>query len=117
MEDETLHAILRALSDPTRLSIFDLLMDGTHCNCEISEQLGLSLSLISHHLGVLRDVGLVSGERDVEDARWIHYSVDSEAVRQLRAALDRLLNVDRVRPRQPVCTYARRLGSPKSPKV
>jgi ArsR family transcriptional regulator len=103
MEQETLHKMLKALADPTRLSIFDLLMDGTHCNCEISEQLGLSLSLISHHLGVLRDARLVTAERDAEDARWIHYSVDPQIVLQLRAALYRLLDVTRVRSRQPVC--------------
>ena len=62
MEQETLHAMLKALGDPTRLSIFDLLMEGTHCNCEISERLGLSLSLISHHLSVLRDAGLATHE-------------------------------------------------------
>jgi ArsR family transcriptional regulator len=103
MEQDTLHAMLRALSDPTRLSIFDLLMEGTHCNCEISERLDLSLSLISHHLSVLRDAGLVTGERDIEDARWIHYSVDPEAVRELNGALSHLLDVSRVHYRQPVC--------------
>ena len=103
MEQETLHAMLTALGDPTRLSIFDLLMEGTHCNCEISERLGLSLSLISHHLSVLRDAGLVTGERDADDGRWIHYSVDPEAVMELHAALGHLLDVSRVHCRQPVC--------------
>lgn len=103
MEQEVLQTMLKALSDPTRLSIFSLLMEGTHCNCEISERLGLSLSLISHHLSVLRDVGLVTGQRDPEDARWIHYSVDPETVAKLDATLGRLLDVRRIHTRQPQC--------------
>ena len=69
MERETLIGALKALSDLTRLSIFEALMDGVHCNCEIAERLGLSLSLISHHLHVLQQVDLISGQRadEVDD--------------------------------------------------
>jgi len=103
MERETLISTLKTLSDPTRLSIFDLLMEGIQCNCEIAERLGLSLSLVSHHLRALREVGLVRGERDPDDARWIYYSVDQEALAELNRTLKYLLDVRRIRPRQPSC--------------
>ena len=103
MEKEALAGTLRVLGDPKRLAIFDLLMGGVHCNCEISEQLGLSLSLVSHHLGALRKVGLVHGVRAPEDGRWIYYSVDQETLAGLGRAIDHLLNVERIQPRQPWC--------------
>ena len=103
----TLIKMLKALSDPTRLSIFDILMGGTHCNCEIAEQLDLSLSLISHHLRVLREAGLIRSERDPNDARWIYYSVDEEALAQLRAELEHLLDASRIQSRQPSCGLKR----------
>jgi ArsR family transcriptional regulator len=101
--NDTLARMLRILGEPTRLAIFDLLMGGVHCNCEISEQLGLSLSLVSHHLRVLRKVGLVHAERAPEDARWIYYSIDQEALARLGQSIDHLLDVDRIQPRQPWC--------------
>ena len=103
LDQEALIAMLKALSDPTRLSIFDMLMDGVQCNCEIAERLGLSLNLISHHLRVLREAGLVQSERASEDARWIYYTVDQEALGCLRTALERLLDVGRIQPRRPSC--------------
>ena len=100
---EGLANTLKALSDPTRLSVFDVLMEGVQCNCEIAERLGLSLSLISHHLRVLRECGLVEGERDPEDARWIYYSANEEMLVQLSRTLDDLLDVNRIQPRAPSC--------------
>jgi ArsR family transcriptional regulator len=103
MNRQTLAQTLKALSDPTRLSVFDMLMEGIQCNCEIAERLGLSLSLISHHLRILRQVGLVQSERDLEDARWIYYSVDRQALAELNQAINHLLDVNRIRPRVPSC--------------
>lgn len=103
MEQETLTKILRALGDPTRLSIFDALMEGVHCNCEIAAQTGLSLSLISHHLHVLQQVGLIEGERDHNDARWIYYFVNQATLNQVNDSLNQLLSVSRIMPRQPAC--------------
>ena len=78
-------------------------MTGTHCNCELAEKLGLSLSLVSHHLRVLMECGLVQSERCTDDARWIHYSVCPDAVRELTAALNGLLDLSRLTDRHPVC--------------
>ena len=103
MEVPDLPETLRALGDPTRLRIFDMLMEGVQCNCEIASRLGASLSLVSHHLHVLRRAGLVRWERDPDDARWIYYSVDREALALLNQALKRLLDADRIQPRLPSC--------------
>jgi ArsR family transcriptional regulator, arsenate/arsenite/antimonite-responsive transcriptional repressor len=105
MEIESLAKALKVLGEPTRLSIFDMLMEGVHCNCEIAERLGLSLSLVSHHLGALSQHGLIYGERASSDARWIYYRIDREALEQLTGAIDQMLDGARIKPRQPVCGH------------
>ena len=95
--------ILRALSDPTRLAVFDMLMEGVQCNCELAERLDLSLSLISHHLSVLRRVGLIEAEHDPDDARWIYYSVNRATLQRLGRDMAQLLDPQRIQPRQPSC--------------
>jgi ArsR family transcriptional regulator len=103
LQEEELARLLKALADPSRLSIFNMLMEGVQCNCEIAEKLGFSLSLISHHLRVLREVGLVRSERDAQDGRWIYYSIDRARLAQLEAAMQHLLDVNRIQPRTPSC--------------
>ena len=95
--------ILKVLSDPTRLAIFDLLMQGVQCNCELGDHLKLPMNLISHHLKALRDAGLVDAERDSMDARWVYYSINKRALNQLRAQLDAFLDPQRIKPRLPTC--------------
>ena len=94
---------LKILSDPTRLAIFDLLMEGVQCNCEIGDHLKLPINLISHHLKVLRDAGLVDAERDPLDARWVYYSINKPALNQLREQVSAFLEPERIQPRLPSC--------------
>ena len=103
MREQTLAQTLKALSHPTRLSVFDMLMEGVQCNCEIAKRLGLSLSLISHHVRILREIGLVQSERDPDDARWIYHSIDREALAELNEAIGHLLDVNHIQPRVPSC--------------
>ena len=102
-EEPALAAMFRVLSDPTRLRIFDMLMEGVQCNCEIAEKLDLSLSLISHHLAMLRRVGLVCSERDPEDARWVYYSINLPVLDKLHQEMGALLDSRRIKARLPSC--------------
>lgn len=77
--DEIL-SCLKACADPNRLRIFALLLQGESCNAFLNEALGLSPNLLSHHLRVLREAGLIQDRRDSVDARWIYYSVDEAAL-------------------------------------
>jgi ArsR family transcriptional regulator len=94
---------LKVFSDPTRLAIFDLLMQGVRCNCELGDQLKLPMNLISHHLKVLRDAGLVDAERDATDARWVYYSMNKRVLNQLREQLSAFLDPERIQARLPTC--------------
>ena len=79
--------VLSALADPVRLRIVSMLAaapDGTACGCDLEQPLGLSQPTISHHLKVLREAGLVEGERR---GRWIHYSVVRERLAEVRDSL------------------------------
>ena len=98
---------LKILADPTRLQIFNLLMEGTRCNCELGDALGFAPNLISHHLSILRHAKLVDAERDPIDARWVYYSINGDALAQLRSALDLFFDPARIQLRQTDCDARR----------
>jgi len=62
----------KALSEPTRLRIFLLLMERDLCVCEMTFVLNMSQSRISHQLRLLRDADLVEDKRE---GRWIIYTI------------------------------------------
>ncbi len=64
---ETFADKLKVLAEPKRLLIINLLMEGVQCNCELGGALQMAPNLISHHLSVLRQAGLVDMERDPLD--------------------------------------------------
>ncbi len=53
----------KALSDPTRRAILDLLKTGAQTAGEIGAHFDMTGATVSHHLSVLKDAGLVSDER------------------------------------------------------
>jgi ArsR family transcriptional regulator, arsenate/arsenite/antimonite-responsive transcriptional repressor len=59
--------------------------------------------LISHHLSVLRQAGLVDIERDAVDARWIYYSINQAALNELNETFGVFFDPDRIKPRRPMC--------------
>ncbi|GEM_PF-242512 len=72
--------IFRALSDPTRLRAFLLLMERDLCVCELIFILDMSQSRVSHQLKPLRDADLVETRRE---GRWIIYSIPGNVKRTL----------------------------------
>ena len=94
---------LRVLAEPKRLLIFHLLMEGVQCNCELGEALDMPPNLISHHLRVLRESGLVDSERDPFDARWVYYSVNLAALAALNRAFGAFFDAGRIKPRRLTC--------------
>jgi ArsR family transcriptional regulator len=78
----------RALSDGTRLQVLEILADGERCVCELTDRLGISQPLLSHHLKVLRDEGLIAARRE---GRWMRYRLRPDGVRALTDSLQRVL--------------------------
>lgn len=60
----------RALADPTRRAILDLLRTGSRTSGEIAEQFGSSWPTISRHLSVLKDAGLINAEKEGQFMRY-----------------------------------------------
>ena len=94
---------LKVLAEPNRLLIFHQLMEGVQCNCELGSGLQMAPNLISHHLRVLREAGLIDVERDAVDARWIYYSVNRAALIELTRAFGTFFNPERIKPRRLTC--------------
>jgi len=56
--------VFKALSDPTRIQILDFLRDGEKCVCEIIPHVGLIQPVVSRHLKILKDSGLLKDKKD-----------------------------------------------------
>lgn len=75
----------KALGDPVRWAIVRELQGGTRCACVLADITHVSPTLLSHHLKVLREAGLVTGTKR---GRWIDYSLDVDTSSALQAALE-----------------------------
>ena len=62
--DEFRAKIFKALADPLRLQILDILREGETCVCEIVPALGVSQPLVSRHLRILKTRGLIKSRKD-----------------------------------------------------
>jgi ArsR family transcriptional regulator, arsenate/arsenite/antimonite-responsive transcriptional repressor len=72
----TADQVFRAVSDPTRLRILNLLQGGELCVCYIVGALRLPQPKVSRHLAYLRKAGLVDSRRE---GLWMHYRLASPA--------------------------------------
>lgn len=80
-----LAGLLKALADETRLTIVTMLLGGEMCVCEIMDGLPLSQPAVSHHLKVLRQVGLVT---DAREGKWVYYDLDPAGFKTVRTLLE-----------------------------
>ena len=92
-------AMLKAIGEPNRLRIFSELMTGDSCNCELGDKLAIPPNLLSHHLKVLSEAGLVTSRRDSIDGRWIYYSVDRKAAAHWQNWFNHFFDLDRIKER------------------
>lgn len=78
---------LRALADPVRARICELLAGEELCVCHLSEELAISQPLLSHHLKTLREAGLVQRRRH---SYWTYYRLVGDGLAELAADLQDL---------------------------
>ena len=76
-----------ALADQARLAVLHELQRGTRCVCELAPKLGMAPNLVSYHLRVLREAGIVEGSRR---GRRVEYRVRPETLQELAVGLVRL---------------------------
>ena len=86
VQAERLAALAKALGDPTRLQIVDVLRQygGKTCVCDLEPLFGISQPALSKHLRKLRDVGLIDVERR---GVWAYYYVKPDALEELESWL------------------------------
>ena len=81
MTREELAAICKAMSDPNRLRIIEMLTQGEKCGCRLLEELQVTQPTLSHHMKVLSDCGLVSSRKN---GRWHHYSINCSTFKEFK---------------------------------
>jgi len=81
---ESTAAGFSALGDPLRLRILAELTAGQRCVCELLEATGVAANLLSYHLKVLKEAGIVESSRR---GRWIDYRLADGTLATLRAAI------------------------------
>jgi ArsR family transcriptional regulator len=86
MAAERMAIVAKALGDPVRLQLIDVLRKhaGKVCVCELVPLFELSQPTVSHHLKKLRDAGIVGSERE---GLWAYYYVIPGALEEFSAWL------------------------------
>ncbi len=84
--------VLKAIADETRMKILSLLLRHNYCVRALARKLELSEGAVSQHLKILRDAGLLIGEKK---GYFMHYDVDRGVLHALAAEIDGLASLER----------------------
>ncbi|MDR1487858.1 MAG: metalloregulator ArsR/SmtB family transcription factor [Deltaproteobacteria bacterium] len=83
--------LFKALSDPNRLMIVDMLSCGELCACKILERFDITQPTLSHHMKILCDCGLVSGRKA---GKWTYYSLVEKAAQDFKDFLNAVITAE-----------------------
>lgn len=75
-----MNAVFKALNDPTRREILELLKEKEMTAGEIAGEFNISFPSISHHLDLLKQAKLVMSEKD---GQYVHYSLNTTVVDEI----------------------------------
>jgi ArsR family transcriptional regulator len=76
--------VLKAISEPKRLRIVDMLSCGELCACEILEEFHITQPTLSHDMKLLVEAGIVKDRREGKN---IYYSLNQDILNQLQETL------------------------------
>ena len=76
----SLQQTLKALADPTRREILNLLKQGRHSAGEISDHFDITAAAISRHLSVLKEADLIE---DTRDGKYIFYELNASVLEEI----------------------------------
>ena len=83
--------IFKAMSDPKRLQIMDMLSNGELCASKILESFSISQPTLSHDMKLLIDTGLVSSKKV---GKWTHYSLNTDKLNEVYKTVGKLMLPD-----------------------
>jgi len=84
MKNLNIKLYIKTIAEPNRLKILELLKDGEKCACDIHPKLKISQNLNSHHLKVLKDLGLLKSKKE---GTTIVYSRDEGVIKNYQQEL------------------------------
>lgn len=67
--------VFKALCDPNRLMILEILQSGERCACKLLDDLNIGQPTLSHHMKILSEAGFVSSRKE---GKWMHYSINKQ---------------------------------------
>jgi ArsR family transcriptional regulator, arsenate/arsenite/antimonite-responsive transcriptional repressor len=77
--------MFKALAEPARVKIMSMLLNADEvCACDVATGIGKTAATASHHLKLLREAGLVTGDKR---GTWIFYSAVPERIAAIGSAL------------------------------
>ena len=79
--------IYRALGDPNRLQIVQMLSGGEMCACRLLEHFQITQPTLSHHMKILCECGLVDTRRE---GKWSHYSLNCGTLADFRVCIEQV---------------------------
>lgn len=82
--------VFKALCDPNRLMIIEMLQNGENCACNILEALNIGQPTLSHHMKILCESGLVRCRRE---GKWMYYSINEMGCARAKQLLDSITAV------------------------
>lgn len=71
---------MKALSDETRVKIYNMLAQGELCACKILEEFNITQPTLSYHMKIMSDSGLINSRRD---GIWMKYSINSDKLQAI----------------------------------
>lgn len=83
--------VFKALCDPNRLAILELLRSGEKCACVLIDRLDMGQSAVSYHMKILCESGIVTSR---QEGKWTHYRLSSEGSEAALSLLARLTTPD-----------------------
>ena len=93
--------VFKALSDPNRLLIVEMLQNGEKCACQLLEDLNIGQSTLSHHMKNLCESGIVHCRRE---GKWMYYSLNPKGCETAYILLIRIMEAPAQRNYDERCT-------------
>ncbi|MFI3255299.1 MAG: metalloregulator ArsR/SmtB family transcription factor [Eubacteriales bacterium] len=82
--------VFKALCDPKRLAVLEILRKGEHCACDLIEHTGIAQSALSYHMKILVESNIVTAR---QEGKWIHYQISETGKETALYLLEALLDV------------------------
>ncbi len=82
--------VFKAICDPKRVAIVELLRSGEKCACKLTDELDIAQSALSYHMKILCESGLVSCRHE---GKWSHYQISKEGSEAALAILQELTSL------------------------